>query len=91
MTPNLTDNFKFLESQLVSSPDGGEYICGKELTGADFMLDFPLRATKGHLGFAPERYPKLTAYVDRLREHASYKKAVQKIIEVDGNYNDSFF
>ena len=89
--PNVTDNFNFLESQLASSPGNGDYLCGNELTGADFMVEFPLEASRGHLGFTGEKYPRLSAYVTRMQERASYKRAVQKIIEVDGEYKDSIF
>lgn len=32
LTENFKTHFSFLESQLASSPDGGEYLCGAELT-----------------------------------------------------------
>ena len=55
------------------------------------MLEFPLGAIKGHLGFTADKYPKLSAYVTQLQERASYKKAVQKIIDVEGEYKNDFF
>ena len=40
--PNLKTHFDFLESQLATAPDGGGYLCGIDLTGADFMMSTPL-------------------------------------------------
>lgn len=38
----LNENFKtqlgFLEQQLKTSPDGGQYLCGKDLTAADILM-----------------------------------------------------
>lgn len=32
LTENFAKHFGFLDSQLASSPDGGKYLCGKDLT-----------------------------------------------------------
>lgn len=42
LQPNLKTQFDFLESQLATSPDNGQYLCGATLTGADIMMSFPL-------------------------------------------------
>lgn len=42
LNPNLRANWDFLESQLATSPNGGDYLCGADLTGADIMMSFPL-------------------------------------------------
>ena len=47
--PNLKTQFDFLESQLATSPDEGDFLCGKTLTGADIMMSAPL----GMLYFPP--------------------------------------
>lgn len=85
--PNLESNFSFLESQLKSAPDGGGFLCGSKLTGADILMSFPLGAAKGQFGFTKEKYPALWAYVDRLENMEAYKKSIQKIIEVEGSYD----
>lgn len=85
--PNIKNNFEFLESQIASSPGEGEYLCGSQLTGADIIMSFPIGAAKGRTRFTKERYPKLWAYSNLLESRESYKKAVQKIIEVDGSYD----
>ncbi|KAL8901185.1 MAG: hypothetical protein Q9207_005331 [Kuettlingeria erythrocarpa] len=89
LSPNLASNFTFLESQVKSAPDGGEYLCGSKLTGADILMSFPLSAAKGRSNFTEERYPALWAYVGRLEEMEGYKKAAQKIIDVEGSYDPS--
>ncbi|KAL8817928.1 MAG: hypothetical protein Q9223_003334 [Gallowayella weberi] len=89
LTPNLENNFNFLESKIKSAPDGGGYLCGSKLTGADIMLSFPLGASKGRAGLTKEKYPALFEYVNRLEAMESNKKAVQKIIEIEGSYDPS--
>lgn len=87
LNPNFKTNWEFLESQIASSPDNGQYLCGSELTGADIMMSFPLGAARGKCGFTQDKYPKLWAYVERLQELEGFKKAVQKIIDVEGSYD----
>ena len=87
LRPNLKTNFDFLESQIASSPDQGEYLCGSTLTGADIFMSFPLIAAKGRTAFQKETYPKLWAYVDRIEAHEAFKRAVEKIIEIEGSYD----
>jgi len=87
LQPNFKTNFSFLESQIASSPDGGEYLCGKEITGADILMSFPLEAARGRAGLDADKYPKLCAYIDRLQTRDAYKRAVQKIIDIEGEYN----
>jgi len=87
LEPNFKTHFGFLESQITTSPHGGQYLCGTELTGADIMMSFPLGAAKGRAGFNKEKHPKLWAYVERVESREAYKKAVQKIFDVEGSYD----
>ena len=87
--PNLETHFAFLEAQIASSPNSGQFLCGKELTGADILMSFPLAAAKGRSNFSKEKHPKLWEYVEKLQEREGYKKAIQKIVDVDGSFNDS--
>lgn len=80
-------HFEFLESQMASSPNGGEYLCGNELTGADIIMSFPLEAAQSRAGLTADKYPKLCAYLDKIHERDAYKRAVQKIIDIEGSYN----
>lgn len=91
VAPNLKSNYQYLESQLASAPQSGPYLCGPELTGADILLSFPLGAARGGRagGFSKEAYPLLWAYVGRLQEREGYKRAVEKIVQVEGSYDAS--
>lgn len=89
LAPNLKSNFSFLESQLASSPDNGSFLCGADLTGADILMSFPLGAARGRAGLTKEAYPKLWAYVERLEGREAYKKAVERVVEIEGSYDSS--
>jgi len=88
LTPNLKSNFSFLESQLATSPQNGQYLCGPHLTGADVILSYPLINARGATSLMKQTYPKLWAYVDRLEAEPGYKIAVEKIIKIDGKYEN---
>ena len=79
---NYKTHFGFLESQLASSPDGGEYLCGKDLTAADILMCFPLIAGKSKVD--KSAYPKLAAYTERLEKSDGYLNSIKKIEEVTG-------
>ncbi|KAI9797353.1 MAG: hypothetical protein M1833_005533 [Piccolia ochrophora] len=87
LQPNFKSSFSFLEEQIGSSPNDGEYLCGKELTGADIMMSFPLMASKGRAGLKQETHPKLWAYLKKLEGREAYKRAVDKIVELEGSYD----
>ena len=89
LAPNFKTHFGFLESQLATSPNGGDYLCGRELTGADILMSFPLVAARGRAGLTKEAYLKLWSYVDKLEAQDGYKKAVQKVIDVEGRFESA--
>lgn len=83
--PNFKTHFDFLESQLATSPDGGEYFCGKDLTAVDILMSFPLQAGKHHMKLInAQTYPKLDAYVGRLEAQEGWKRSVKRIEDVTG-------
>jgi len=84
--PNFKTHFTFLESQLSSAPNGGGYLCGPNLTGADILMSYGLLAGRGRAGLTKEAYPELFAFAGRLEEEPGYKKAVDKIIEIEGKF-----
>lgn len=86
LEPNFKTHFEFLENQLATSPDGGEYFCGKDITGADIIMIFPLEAARGKAGLTKDKYPRLNAYVNRVLERPAYKRAVEKIKNSEGDY-----
>lgn len=88
LKPNLDTHFSFLESQLQSAPNGGPYLCGRDFTAADIMMSFPLIAAFDR-SVSREQYPLLGAYADRLQQLDGYKRAVQKIEEVEGTFKAS--
>lgn len=83
LTRNLTANFDFLEDQLKTAPGGGPFLCGKQLTGADIMMSFPIIAAAMRMPLKAT-WPKLGAYVDVLQEQEGYKNAVAKVEEIEG-------
>ena len=87
LTPNFRSNWEFLENQLATSPNEGKYLCGKDLTGADILMSFPLGAARSRAGLTKEKYPLLWSYIERLEAGESYKRAVQKIIDIEGSYD----
>lgn len=89
LEPNLSTHLSFLESQLSTAPDKDSpssstedsappYLCGTELSAADIMLSYPLLAGKSRAGLTEEKYPLLWKYVERLRGHEKFKKAIEK-------------
>jgi glutathione S-transferase len=84
LEPTFRTHFGFLEEQLASSPEGGEYLCGKDLTAADILMSFPVEAATIRLGLTKETKPKMFAYVDKLHKRDAYKRAIAKIEEATG-------
>ncbi|KAJ7618195.1 glutathione S-transferase-like protein [Mycena polygramma] len=90
--PGLTTHFKFLEEQLASAPDGGPYLCGATLTGADIMMSFPVIVLTGGMGergpayLTKEVFPRVFAYAEVLKAIPSYQRAVDRIVALEGEY-----
>ncbi|KAJ9638235.1 bifunctional glutathione transferase/peroxidase [Coniosporium apollinis] len=82
--PNFKTHLDFLEDQLATSPNGGEFLCGPELTGADIMMIFPLEAAQWRAGLTKEKYPRLAAYIERLQQREAFQRAIKKIEDVTG-------
>lgn len=95
--PNMKKHFTLLEQYLETSPGGGNYLCGTELTGVDIMLAYPLQAgsTTGMFeemaswekGSFKDTFPKLTAYNERISKEAGWLKSEEKIKEVEGKFS----
>lgn len=82
---NFETHFEFLEKQLATSPDQGEFFCGKELTGADVMLIFPLQSAMDRVaGLTREKRPKIAAWIDRIEGCDAYKRAIKKVEDATG-------
>ena len=89
--PEAKKNFGLLDGMLESAPNGGGYICGDTLTAADILLSFPLIAAKSRFakigdwegGSLQNAYPRVWAYLEKLENSPGYKRAVEKIKELD--------
>lgn len=94
--PNVKGQLSFLEQQLSTS--GGDYLCGEHLTAADVLISFGLITAADKVGSfgdwdgsTPKAlYPKLYAYIERLKNTPGYKKSVQKVKEIDESLGIEF-
>lgn len=86
---NFDTHFGFLESQIQSSPDGGPYLCGTELTGADILMSFPLEKAKERGMINESQHPGLCSYVDLLSGRDAFKRASSKIKGVEKSPSSS--
>lgn len=89
LRPNFETHYRFLESQLETSPNGGSYLCGRELTAADILMSFPLEAGSSRSGLTKTQFPKLFAYVEKLRQREAYKRSVDKIRLLEGTFKSN--
>ncbi|PWY95273.1 hypothetical protein BO94DRAFT_531199 [Aspergillus sclerotioniger CBS 115572] len=87
LTRNITAHLEFLEDQLRTSPQGGKYLCGTELTGADIMMSFPVIAMAGRVDL--KGFPLLKGYAERMQLEEGYLAAVRKVEEIDGKFDAS--
>lgn len=88
LAPNFKTHFSFLEDQLRSSPNGGDYLCGKDITAADILMSFPLEGAELKGVLTKAAYPKTFAYLERLHQRDAHQRAGQKIKEVTGKEYD---
>jgi len=86
LAPSFDTHYKFLEGQLASSPDQGQFLCGKDLSAADILLSFPLEAGRSRSGMTREQCPETWAYLDWQQQRDAYRRAVQKIEAVEGRF-----
>lgn len=82
--PNFKTHFTFLESQLASSPDNGQFLCGSKLTAADILMSFPVMAAKAAGYVKKDAYPKLFAYAESIEASEGQQASVKKVEEVTG-------
>ncbi len=94
--PNMKRHFGMMEEYLATSPGDGTYMCGRNLTGADIMLSYPLIAGRDgafdamgtwEKGSFEQTFPKLHAYIGRLAEEPGWKRSVDKINEIEGSFS----
>ena len=84
LDPEFTLNLSFIEQQLRSS--GGEYICGKDLAAADFLLAFSLETCMLEDVGKPltkEKFPACVTYLERLKARDAWKRAIERVNEAE--------
>ncbi|UTW59574.1 glutathione S-transferase [Kordiimonas sp. SCSIO 12603] len=76
LQPRIQSEFANHFGYMAQSLGEQQYFMGDELTGADFMLSFPMEAanSKGALGF----FPNLDAYMKRIEAREAYKRALER-------------
>ena len=92
--PNTKKHLGFLEQQLSTSPNGGGYLCGQNLTSADILISFGLVAAKNEFknfgtweGGSPEKsFPRVWAYISKLESEPGYKNSEEKIRSIDQSF-----
>ncbi|KAH9819869.1 glutathione S-transferase 1-like [Teratosphaeria destructans] len=84
LNANFKTHFAFLNEQLATSPNNGQYLCGPELTAADIMMSYPLTAALNRKKIDKALYPKLYEYAERLESHPGYKQSIKKIEQITG-------
>lgn len=73
-----------LENMLATSPDEGQFLCGKICTASDIMMHFPLASARNAGYIEKSSYPKLHAYVDLLESQEGWKRSVKSAEEKTG-------
>ena len=77
--PNIANNIAYIEQHLASNiQQNKEYICGTELTAADFQMIFPLEALAAKQKNIAEQQPNIYAYVKRIHALPAYQKALKE-------------
>ncbi|MCQ2031327.1 glutathione S-transferase family protein [Stutzerimonas zhaodongensis] len=71
--PQLKLHLDYMESEL----DKSQWFAGEDFSVADIQMSFPLEAAQSRGGL-DERYPNLTAFLQRIRERPAYQRAIEK-------------
>ncbi|TVY94094.1 Glutathione S-transferase [Lachnellula willkommii] len=85
LNPSFETHFEFLEGQLKTSPHGGPYLCGKEVTEADFLMMFAVELCQSWAALTSVKFPKLCGYLDLMKRRESYKAAERRVAEIEGS------
>ena len=73
LKPNLKRQATFINEHL----SGNTWFCGSELTGADFMMSFPLEALHKCEPSLTHKQP-IEEFVSRIQSRPAYKKALKR-------------
>ncbi len=70
---NVSRNLGFMEQQLADKP----WFCGQEITAADVQMSYALEAAEARTELEQD-YPRLAAYLKRVRARPAYKRALDR-------------
>lgn len=73
INPQLKLHLDFLESELSKR----DWFAGEQISAADIQMSFPLEAAAARGGL-DQRYPKLAAYLAKIRARSAYQRAIDK-------------
>ena len=73
ISPQITQHLDYMEAELGKAP----WFAGKEFTGADIQMSFPIEAAAAKGGLNASR-PKLTDFLKRIHARPAYKRALKK-------------
>lgn len=73
VNPEIRLNMSYVDDYLSKN----EWFCGKQLSGADFQMSFPLEASVAS-GTITDKYPHIQAYVKRFQNRDAYQQALDK-------------
>ena len=73
ISPQITQHLDYMEAELGTAP----WFAGKEFTGADIQMSFPIEAAAAKGGLDASR-PKLTDFLKRIHARPAYKRALKK-------------
>jgi len=71
--PNMKAVLDHMDAELAKSP----WFAGAELTGADFMMIFPVEAAAVRAGLQTD-HPRLHEYLERVHTRPAYRKALER-------------
>lgn len=71
--PEIKQQLDYMEAEVATTG----WFAGKEFTGADIQMSFPLEAAASRGGL-DAGYPKLTDFLQRIHERPAYKRALKR-------------
>jgi glutathione S-transferase len=73
VAPNLERHLAFVERTLAEGP----WFAGREMSGADIQMSFPLEAAAVRAG-GPDAYPRIRDFLARIHARPAYCRALEK-------------
>jgi glutathione S-transferase len=72
--PNIARQLAYMEAELATR----DWFAGPAFSAADVMMSFPLEAASSRAGLDKQRYPKLSAFLDRIHARPAYQRALER-------------